>query len=221
MTYPDEKAEIAEAVAALRARFGIPVDPACRGPVALRRFLDELNLLYVSLPMLTRTAVANHLGFQHEGLEADAQPDELLAGCLLRTATDGFVFIGQYEPFQTSKGEEKIRFTTQPRQRFTAAHELGHFVLHEDQMDRFIADTKTSVVEDGGRDKARAMERQANQFAAELLMPGEVCRARERAFRKAYRSCPRGPFAYHLAAELLVSPEAMRFRLKELGVGDE
>ena len=68
---------------------------------------------------------------------------------------------------------------------------------------------------------AVAMERQANRFAAEILMPAEVCRARAAAFRKLYRVCPRTPFAYYLAAELLVSPEAMRYRLRDLGVADE
>ena len=70
-------------------------------------------------------------------------------------------------------------------------------------------------------DMYAAMERQANRFAAELLMPAVVCRARAEAFRATYRVCPRTPFAYYLAAELVVSPEAMRYRLRELGVGDE
>ena len=62
-------------------------------------------------------------------------------------------------------------------------------------------------------------------------MPAEVCRARARAFGKMYQAqagarrvahdtCPRSLLAYHLAAELLVSPEALRFRLQDLGVGD-
>jgi Zn-dependent peptidase ImmA (M78 family) len=64
-------------------------------------------------------------------------------------------------------------------------------------------------------------EREANRFAVELLMPADVCAARADAFRQAYGVCPRGPLAYQLAAELLVSREAMRYRLNELGVGDE
>ena len=74
-------------------------------------------------------------------------------------------------------------------------------------------------------DTAAAMERQANRFAAELLMPATVCKAREEAFRRMYGVCPRTQFAYHLASELMVSPEAMRYRLSKrdlnLGVGDE
>lgn len=53
------------------------------------------------------------------------------------------------------------------RQRFTAAHELGHFVLHRDS----IGETH----QDNYRLRAAGMtnwqETQANQFAADLLMP--------------------------------------------------
>jgi hypothetical protein len=52
-------------------------------------------------------------------------------------------------------------------------------------------------------------------------MPELVCRARAEAFRQDFGTCPRFHFAYYLASELLVSPEAMRYRLKDLGVGDE
>jgi Zn-dependent peptidase ImmA (M78 family) len=83
-----------------------------------------------------------------------------------------------------------------------------------------IGDTKATVIEIEA-DEAADLERQANRFAAELLMPGEVCRARASEYREAYRACPRSIFAYHLAAELLVSPEAMRYRLRDLEVGDE
>ncbi|WP_298467194.1 ImmA/IrrE family metallo-endopeptidase [uncultured Erythrobacter sp.] len=53
------------------------------------------------------------------------------------------------------------------RQRFTAAHELGHFVLHKDSIG--------ATHQDNYRLRAEGMtnwqETQANQFAADLLMP--------------------------------------------------
>jgi Zn-dependent peptidase ImmA (M78 family) len=64
-------------------------------------------------------------------------------------------------------------------------------------------------------------EREANRFAAELLMPAEVCRARAEEMRNEYGCCPRAVLEYRLASELLVSAEAVRYRLKNLGVGDE
>ena len=58
------------------------------------------------------------------------------------------------------------------RQRFTIAHEIGHYVMHRDQSDLFIdkryplwlRDTNASTGE-------RLQEIQANHFAATLLMP--------------------------------------------------
>jgi hypothetical protein len=225
MNLAQEKAGIAATVATLRSSFGIPVDPTRRGPVPLARFLDECNLLHVVLPTLTRREIAKFLraeGIEFGALAEDENGDGWLAGFLLTTGADGFVFVGEAEPRPRKEGEEqRLQATPLGRRRFTAAHELGHFILHRDRMGRWIADTNASVVEDRDPDGISEMERQANRFAAELLMPAEVCRARAEEFRTTFKTCPRTPFAYHLAAELLVSPLAMRTRLEDLGVGDE
>lgn len=58
------------------------------------------------------------------------------------------------------------------RQRFTLSHEIGHYVLHpqeEMHVDKFVLqfrDSKSSKGED-------ELEKEANRFAAELLMPKE------------------------------------------------
>lgn len=57
------------------------------------------------------------------------------------------------------------------RRRFTIAHELGHFVLHRGRSDEFNCD-KGSVY--SGSEDLAAMEREANVFACNLLMPGDV-----------------------------------------------
>jgi hypothetical protein len=54
-----------------------------------------------------------------------------------------------------------------------------------------------------------------------LLMPADICRARAEELRKKCHCCPRGVLVYRLASELLVSREALRYRLQSLGVGDE
>lgn len=51
------------------------------------------------------------------------------------------------------------------RQRFTVAHELGHFFLHKDRKKKFI-DKK--LFRNG---ESNQIETQANKFAADLLMP--------------------------------------------------
>jgi hypothetical protein len=225
MSLDEEKEAILKTVTALRARFGMPVDAARRGPVQLARFLDECNLLHVTLPRLTRAEIAKYLraeGIEPDLDEKDGKETEWLAGLLMTTGPDGFVFVSEMEP-KPRKEEEEQQFGITPlgRRRFTAAHELGHFVLHRDRMGRWLADTKETVIEANDQEDTREMERQANCFAAVLLMPGEVCLRRAEDFFKVYKTCPRTPFAYFLAAELLVSPEAMRNRLKELKVGDE
>jgi Zn-dependent peptidase ImmA (M78 family) len=53
------------------------------------------------------------------------------------------------------------------RQRFTAAHELGHFVLHRDQIGNGVEDNYMLRAQ-GFTNLA---EQEANRFAAELLMP--------------------------------------------------
>jgi Zn-dependent peptidase ImmA (M78 family)/DNA-binding XRE family transcriptional regulator len=92
------------------------------------------------------------------------------------------------------------------RQRFSAAHECGHFVLrHADDSVFDYAVPATSDGEPPGYDPQN--EREANTFAAELLMPAD--RLRDEA---ATTSLAR------LAKRYEVSQEAMSFRLLNLGL---
>ena len=131
---------------------------------------------------------------------------DVLAGFVFAAGRVGWAFVSAADPL--------------PRRRFTAAHELGHFVLHRETMGRFRADTDATLRE-AEDDVADRMEREANRFAAELLMPAEVCRARAAELRNKHGCCPRGVLVYRLSSELLVSREALRYRLQSLGVGDE
>src|SRR5262245_43000076 len=189
-----EPAEVARAVRGVWNRLSIAPGLDRRGPVLLAPFTETFNLLHVAIPDLTRAGVYDHL--HAEGITpADVgDVDEVLAGFLFVTPSVGLVFVNGSDPV--------------PRQRFTAAHELGHFVLHRQQMGGrvSIADTPEDI--ELTDEQSNRHEREANRFAVELLMPANVCRARADAFRDAYGVCPRGPFAYQLAAELLVSREA-------------
>jgi Zn-dependent peptidase ImmA (M78 family) len=207
MNLADEKEWIASVVASLRWTCQLPEDPIRRGPVPLERFLAEHTLRLVELPRLSRAAVYDYL-LAKGNIPGELGEDEDLAGFLYIAGPFGRVFVNADDPV--------------PRRRFTAGHEFGHFILHRESLGGKVSfgDSPATVVEVED-ETAAAMERQANRFAAELLMPAQVCRARAEAFRKTYRVCPRTPFAYHLAAELVVSPEAMRYRLRDLGVADE
>ncbi len=196
---------IADIVAQLRRDIGAPVDPGRRGPVPLNRFFEELsvNVSHVSLPSLTIGGVVEHMRAHGITLEEIGEPTTKLAGFLFFAGRVGMAFVNADEILT--------------RRRFTAAHELGHAILHRERMGRFVADATI----DEADESTTEMEREANLFAAELLMPTEVCRARADELRREYGGCPRGVLAYRLAAELLVSREAMRYRLKNLEVGDE
>lgn len=96
------------------------------------------------------------------------------------------------------------------RKRFTAAHELGHYVLHRDlmqhgqHMDRLFS--KNPFAPQG--QISHYHEVQANRFAADILMPANLVSYRYQ----------RNPDLNTVAAEFGVSPSAMQIRLKNLGL---
>jgi len=176
------------------------------GPVPLAQYLAETNLDHVELPALTIGAVTDYLRQQGIPAESLGNAADVLAGFVFAAGRVGWAFVSTADPV--------------PRRRFTAAHELAHFLLHREAMGRFRADTDATLRE-ADEEVADVMEREANRFAAELLMPAEVCRARAAEVRRKYGCCPRGVLIYRLASELLVSREALRYRLQALDVGDE
>lgn len=60
------------------------------------------------------------------------------------------------------------------RKRFTIAHELGHFVLHKDQGNMFVDKVLYRKSFEGYTVKDERLEREANYFAANILMPANV-----------------------------------------------
>jgi Zn-dependent peptidase ImmA (M78 family) len=92
------------------------------------------------------------------------------------------------------------------RKRFTLAHELGHWICQcQDEPTVKVFCRAEDVTLDP---VARTVEREANIFAAELLMP-------EAAVRKAWSGD-----ADETAARFGVSGEAMRWRLYSFGLGE-
>jgi hypothetical protein len=87
------------------------------------------------------------------------------------------------------------------RRRFTVAHEIGHVMLHG-------APNNLAVSARGGGGRFKAREREADGFAAELLIP--------RAFLRAAVD-ELGVDVDALRRRFRVSAEAMRRRLEELG----
>lgn len=97
------------------------------------------------------------------------------------------------------------------RKRFTIAHELGHFFLHFPNIDGEVVDMDvdlfrgSSTVTDVRR---RKQEREANRFAAALLMPAGWVKKEWSASRSISAT----------ARAFGVSDDAMFLRLEELGL---
>ena len=134
------------------------------------------------------------------------------------------------------------------RRRFSAAHELGHYLLHflprvadktrSDDDDGFsiftegvsFADKKNTEAKDtaeikivSGYEESETidvnrdeMEKEANFFAAELLMPRNACLELAKTYAEKF-GASKTVIVRRLASEFLVSFEAMLRRLKDLG----
>jgi hypothetical protein len=92
------------------------------------------------------------------------------------------------------------------RRRFTIAHEVGHWVCHFQQG---RTEPKYCRSEEIGVGAGRAREREANTFAAQLLMPETLVR----------REVPLVRLNVHaLARRFAVSAPAMKVRLEQLSL---
>jgi Zn-dependent peptidase ImmA (M78 family) len=90
-----------------------------------------------------------------------------------------------------------------PRRRFTLAHELGHWVCQHLDGKSASVYCRAADVQPEPTAADRALEREANVFAAELLMP-------EAAVREEWRP---GSETTEIAARFGVSIQAMSWRL--------
>ncbi len=141
-------------------------------------------------------SIAKHLGIEVRYVSAPAD----VSGALVIKEGKAFIVVNEDHH--------------ENRQRFTIAHEIAHFRLHktneqahlDEDFRVYKRDKKSSLATDPN-------EIEANQYAAELLMPqkfllGDFLRAR----------ADRSGIAIRLANKYQVSPRAMEFRLGNLGL---
>jgi Zn-dependent peptidase ImmA (M78 family) len=99
------------------------------------------------------------------------------------------------------------------RQRFTMAHELGHFLLHKDQIGDGVNDSPSYRVVQIGDLKNdnihQEQETEANVFAANLLMPKEALEHYLKEERKSLRE---------MSSIFQVSVKALEIRIRNLGL---
>lgn len=163
-----------------------------------------LKAARVTRPSIKVENVARSLGItvRYESTSSD------VSGALFRSAAKVVVGVNPDHPLN--------------RQRFTIAHEIGHFVLHREHL--HMDDTRAYSTEPGTthrllRDQVSSQatdpkEIEANRFAAALLMPAIMLK---RSLES--RDLPlKQKDIEDLAQEYEVSLQAMTFRLSNLGV---
>lgn len=102
------------------------------------------------------------------------------------------------------------------RQRFTVAHEVAHLVLHQDLIaDQVHVDKRFPVLMRNASSATgtERMEIEANQFAAELLMPSGPLKAMLN--KRGFDIDDDGPLKM-LASRFRVSRQALEFRIRSI-----
>ncbi len=180
-------------------------------PVPLERMLFQLGVVDKEVADLTRTAAAAALPALQIARPDMLSDQTLLAGLLYVTPEGGCIMVRANDPI--------------PRRRFSVAHELGHYLMHfppESVVDDEVTDDEPATIgnDDGDEVDGAALalderERQANQFAAELLMPEPIVRGLHEFYAERHGDTPRF-IESHIASDLLVSRQAVRRRLADL-----
>jgi IrrE N-terminal-like domain len=173
-----------EAAAALLAKAGL--DELAAPPIDVEHLAEEVEELDVQ---------------EHSDLTSVRGAPSLPAGTVLS---------GLLIPAERRMWVNALEARRSPgRRRFTIAHELGHWRLHATRADahaRFCRSDEIGATEAEAR-AARAAEREANRFAAALLMPEAMVRA----------AAPEHRLNVKVLADLFgVSGPAMQVRLEDL-----
>ena len=221
--FSEAETELYDLADATRPTPGRPIVP-------LGSLTKGLSLAFIEMKGLT-TRAAERILLQRGAL---VQPTFLaedipLAGFLYANAYCGAVFVAREDPIV--------------RRRFSIAHEVGHYVLHfrprlQDTDDETLAlqgltDTYSpptdpddedlfqdrdevengDVVPLGPAVAHELMEREANRFAAELLMPAPIVAALHERYARSFRT---KDLIARIAMDMLVSQSAIRHRLSAL-----
>ncbi len=133
------------------------------------------------------------------GLDVRSAPlDGDLSGVLVRN--EGEVYIGVNSLHHRN------------RRRFTIAHELGHFALHNGMRMHVDRDFRVNWRDEDSSKAVDPEEMEANRFAAELLMPTHLLLKDIEELKRLDRGT-----VDLLARRYRVSPQAMRIRLGNFG----
>ena len=126
--------------------------------------------------------------------------EQELSGFLLRRGTTAIIGVNALHP--------------RSRQRFTVAHEIGHLLLHQDMTEHVDRGISFYFRDERSSQAAIRQEIDANQFAAELLMPRPMIDALVRETVDVHDD----DLLEELAAHFDVSVQALTYRLTNLGL---
>ncbi|WP_051179131.1 ImmA/IrrE family metallo-endopeptidase [Thermodesulfovibrio thiophilus] len=150
-----------------------------------RKLLKDLG---INEPPVDLIQVARHLNA--EIVLSDELPEEV-HGTVVPVKSGSFLILVNV-------------FICEARRNFTIAHELAHIALRHHRIAKVL--TSTANISPS-KDVEKKIERLADAFASELLMPKHWVRKYVNAY---------GTDVKELAEIFMVSHEAMRIRLKEL-----
>ncbi len=222
-----------ELIAGVYDAIGLPM-PSVESCIApLNRLVRGYELTQTEIAGLTSKAAAHFL-MRRSGVEPAIVMDETpLAGFLYVSRRFGCIFVEQRDPIV--------------RRRFSIAHELGHYFLHFRPLLNELADADEPLLieatdafptasDDVGMEELpeskitinqlsltplppiQQMELEANEFAAELLMPEATVKEKVNRLEGDLRD---EALVGRLAADMLVSGMAMQWRLRALGLWQE
>lgn len=134
----------------------------------------------------------------------------------LEPNVSGFLFVKSGKATVVINQEQPV-----VRQRFTVAHELGHYVLHADKEEDIFIDEKISIYHRANRNGSNAVidagrEKEANRFAAELLMPKNMLF--KTLIRLGEPDISDDLTIYRVANIFAVSEQALNIRMTDLGL---
>lgn len=158
-----------------------------------------LKELGIQAPPVPVEDIARHLGCQisYEPLDAD------VSGLLFRDDERRVIGVNSRE--------------SRLRQRFTIAHELGHLLLHRGRP--LIVEKLVLMNARSTKNVASASEeREANRFAASLLMPARLVQEHAKHLIGDQSPVSDRWLVEQLAKHFQVSAQAMEYRLVNLGV---
>lgn len=164
---------------------------------AVARILAENNVKTTPIPVVS---IARNLGFS---VYAMASKDETISGIMADSSVPVSLF-------QEKRVIVYNREDYPLQQHFTVAHEIAHFVLHCNTTDNFYERYRRRQT----GEKEPMIEKTANAFAAQLVMPDDMVRGYLSALPF---TTTREEIIFGMTQKFFVSPEVAVHRLSEIG----